>query len=44
VLKTNSEIPDIIIELLNLKSKDELFGKIEGIRRQLSQITGILYH
>ena len=44
VLKTNSEIPDIIIELLDLKSKDELFGKIESIRRQLSQITGILYH
>jgi [glutamine synthetase] adenylyltransferase / [glutamine synthetase]-adenylyl-L-tyrosine phosphorylase len=44
VLKTNSEIPDIIIGLLNLKSKDELFGKIENIRQQLSQITGILYH
>ncbi|HMK49589.1 MAG TPA: hypothetical protein VK435_06020, partial [Thermodesulfovibrionales bacterium] len=44
VLKTNSEIPDIIIELLDLKSKDELFGKIEGIRQQLSQITGVLYH
>ena len=44
VLRTNSEIPDIIIELLHLKSKDELFGKIESIRQQMSQITSILYH
>lgn len=43
VLKINSELMDIIIKFLNLKSKDELIEKIEDIRQKIVEITKIFY-
>jgi glutamate-ammonia-ligase adenylyltransferase len=43
VLKINSELIDIIIKFLNLKSKDELIKKIEDIRQKIVEITKIFY-
>ncbi len=43
VLQINSDIPDIIIKLVNLNSRDELIEKIEKIRFNLSQISAIIY-
>jgi vesicle coat complex subunit len=43
VLKINSELIDIIIRFLNLKSKDELIKKIEDIRQKIVEITKKFY-
>ncbi len=43
VLKINSELIDIIIRFLNLKSKDELIKKIEDIRQKIVVITRKFY-
>ncbi len=43
VLKINSELIDIIIKFLNLKSKDELIKKIEDIRQKIVEITRKFY-
>lgn len=43
VLKINSELIDIIIKFLNLKSKDELIKKIEDMRQKIVEITMKFY-
>lgn len=43
VLKINSELVDIIIKFLNLKSKDELIKKIEDMRQKIVEITRKFY-
>jgi glutamate-ammonia-ligase adenylyltransferase len=43
VLKINSELIDIIIKFLNLKSKDELIKKIEDMRQKIVEITRKFY-
>lgn len=43
VLQINSDILDIIIKLMNLKSREELIDKLEKIRFNLSQISAVIY-
>ena len=43
VLKTNSEIPDIIITFLNLKSRDDLMSMVENTRQQVVEVTKKFY-
>ena len=43
VLKTNSEIPDIIITFLNLKSRDDLINMVENTRQQVVEVTKKFY-
>jgi glutamate-ammonia-ligase adenylyltransferase len=43
VLKTNSELIDIITTFLNLKSKDELTKNIEDIRQKVIKVTRRFY-
>jgi [glutamine synthetase] adenylyltransferase / [glutamine synthetase]-adenylyl-L-tyrosine phosphorylase len=43
VLKTNSEIPDIISTFLNLKSRDDLIRTVENTRQQVVEITKKFY-
>jgi hypothetical protein len=39
VLKFDSELIDIILTFLNLKSKDDLFKQIEDIRQIITETT-----
>lgn len=43
VLKTESSLVETILGFLNLKSKEELFSKIEGMRSRVLKLTGELY-
>jgi [glutamine synthetase] adenylyltransferase / [glutamine synthetase]-adenylyl-L-tyrosine phosphorylase len=43
VLKTNSEIPDIIITFLKLKSRDDLINMVEKTRQQVVEVTKKFY-
>ncbi len=43
VLKTNSEIPDIIITFLDVKSVDDLMNMVEHTRQQVVEISNKFY-